>query len=66
MGKEYVKDEFENQQEIIILFIKDMIILQNALYKKQYHSSAMKGKENLYTSSLINEIVKVTDEKENS
>ena len=38
--KEYVKDKLENQQEIIILFIKDMIILQYALYKKQYYSSA--------------------------
>ena len=63
--KEYVKDEFGKSTRNYYLVHKGHDNSLSMLCTKSNIIVQLneRGKENLYTSSLINEIVKVTDEK---
>lgn len=65
--KEYVKDEFGKSTRNYYLVHKGHDNSPSMLFTKGNLIVQLneRGKENLYTSSLINEIVKVTDEKGN-
>lgn len=65
--KEYVKDEFGKATRNYYLVHKGHDNSPSMLFTKGNLIVQLneRGKENLYTSSLINEIVKVTDEKGN-
>lgn len=64
--KEYIKDDFGNPTKAYYLIYRShqdnspsmLVTKSNIIIQLN-----MRGRKNLYTSSLINEVIKVTDEK---
>lgn len=63
--KEYIKDDFGNPTKSYYLVYRSHSDAPSMLVTKSnvIIQLNMRGRKNLYTSSLINEVIKVTDEK---